>query len=60
MLKAKISKKKELEAEIRNRLTMPLTVLTSFLAGKNVEKKSIEFAIRELEDILKLMKKING
>lgn len=54
----KPSKKQELEAEIRNKLTMPLTVLNKFMAGKSVPKKNVEIAIRELEAILKLMKGI--
>jgi hypothetical protein len=30
----KIPREKELEAEIRNKLTMPLTVLNNFMTGK--------------------------
>ncbi|MDP2705504.1 MAG: hypothetical protein Q8O71_03905 [bacterium] len=56
MTKPKFSKKQELEAEIRNKLTMPLTVLNSFMAGKKVSDKSVEIAIRDIEAILKLMK----
>lgn len=56
MSKQKYSEKQELEAEIRNKLTMPLTVLNSFVAGKSVQKKNVEIAIRELEEILKMMK----
>ena len=44
----KIPREKELEAEIRNKLTMPLTVLNKFMAGKPVPKKNVEIAIREL------------
>lgn len=50
--------KQELEADIRNKLTMPLTVLNNFMAGKPVPKKNVEIAIRELEEILKMMKGI--
>lgn len=50
-----ISKKQELEAEIRNKLALPLTILNSFMDGKKVSKKSIELAIKELEGILKVM-----
>ena len=51
----KFSEKEELEAEIRNKLTMPLTVLNSFMAGKKVSDKSVKIAIREIEEILELM-----
>ena len=58
MSKPQYSRQQEFEAEIRNKLTMPLTVLNSFVAGKTVPKKTIETAIRELEEILKVMKGI--
>lgn len=58
MVKPKYSQKQELEAEIRNKLTMPLTVLNSFVAGKKVPHKSVEMAIREIEGVLELMKKM--
>lgn len=56
MSKPKYSKNQELEAEIRNKLTMPLTVLNNFMSGNPVPKKNVEIAIRELEEILKMMK----
>lgn len=56
MTKPQYSKKQELEADIRNKLTMPLTVLNNFMDGKYVPKKNVEIAIRELEEILKVMK----
>ena len=52
------SEKDELEAEIRNKLTMPLTVLNNFVDGKKVSHKNVEIAIREIEEILALMKKM--
>ena len=58
MDKPKYSEKQELEAEIRNKLTMPLTVLNSFMTGKKVSLKSVEIAIHDIEGILKLMKEI--
>ena len=58
MAKQKYSKKQELEAEIRNKLTMPLTVLNSFMTGKKVSQKSVEIAIREIEEVLELMRKM--
>lgn len=57
MSKPKYSKKQELEADIRNKLTMPLTVLNNFMEGKSVPKRNVEIAIRELEEILKMMQK---
>ena len=57
MGKPKYSEKQELEAEIRNKLTMPLTVLNSFMTGKKVSLKSVEIAIREIERVFELMKK---
>lgn len=54
----KRTEKEEREAEIRNKLTMPLTVLNNFMAGKQVPKKNVEIAICELEAILKMMKGI--
>lgn len=54
----KIPREKEIEAEIRNKLTMPLTALNNFMSGKPVPKKNVEIAIRELETILKMMKGI--
>jgi len=56
--KLKLSKKQEFEAEIRNKLTMPLTILNRFMHGKHVPKKSVELAIRELEAVLRAMKKV--
>ena len=50
------NREQEREAEIRNKLTMPLTVLNNFMAGKNIPKKNVKIAIRELEEILKMMK----
>lgn len=58
MTKQKFSKKQELEAEIRNKLTMPLTVLNSFVAGKKVPHKNVEIAIREIEEVLELMREM--
>jgi len=52
------TKKQELDAEIRNKLTMPLTVLNSFVAGKKVSRKSVQIAIQELEEILRLMREM--
>ena len=54
----KFSKRQEFEAEIRNKLTMPLTVLNNFMHGKHVSKKSVELAIRELEAVLRAMRKV--
>ena len=54
----KIPEKEETEATIRNKLTMPLTVLNRFVAGEKVSQRNIEIAIQELEEILKLMKGI--
>lgn len=54
----KLSEKEEREADIRNKLTMPLTVLNRFMTGKKVSQKNVEIAIRELEEILKMMKGI--
>ena len=54
----RILKKQELEATIRNKLTMPLTVLNRFVAGEKVSQRNIEIAIQELEEILKMMKGI--
>ena len=56
MSRLKFTKKQELEAEIRNKLTMPLTVLNNFMAGEKVSDKSVEIAIRDIEAILRLMK----
>jgi len=45
----------EFEAEIRNRLTLPLTVLNQFVDGKNLDKEDIRLAIEELEKVLHLI-----
>lgn len=57
MRRIKISKKHELQAKIRNKLSLPFTVLNNFMDGKSVSQKSAELAIKELEAVLKM---ING
>ena len=47
--------KKEFEAEIRNRLTFPLTVLNQFVDGKELPKSEVRLAIEELEKILHII-----
>ena len=47
------SKKKEFESELRNKLTLPLTVLNSLLEDKDVSKDIIKMAIEDLSGILK-------
>jgi len=49
--------KEDKEAEIRNRLTLPMTVLNQFLEGKELPKQDIRLAIEELERLLYLIEK---
>ena len=52
--KLKFTAKQELEAEIRNKLTMPLTVLNQFADGKHMPKKKVVLAIKSLNEILEV------
>ena len=57
MNKLKIFRGEELTAELRNKLSLPLTVLNNFMLDKKVSKQSIKAAIVDLEEILKWMEK---
>ncbi|MCD4780338.1 MAG: hypothetical protein K8S27_07315 [Candidatus Omnitrophica bacterium] len=50
---------KEFEADLRNKLTMPLTVLNEYAEGKVLSKNDIFLAIKSLHDALNLLEK-NG
>jgi len=53
MIKKPISKKEEKKADIRNGLTLPLTVLEMISEGKKVSKKDVLLALKELRLIAK-------
>lgn len=44
----------ELYSEIRNRLTLPLTILNQSLEGKEPSEKTIRLAIADLEKLRRL------
>ena len=49
--------KRELEAGIRNKLSMPLVVLEMMRKEERVPREKIELAIRELKMVLTLLQK---
>jgi hypothetical protein len=50
-----MSSKRELEAEIRNKLSMPLVVLDMMRNERKVSREKIELAINNLKTILQLL-----
>ena len=50
-----MSSKRELEADIRNKLSMPLVVLEMMRKGERVPKEKIGLAVKELKAILRLL-----
>lgn len=56
-MKKKFSKREEFDADIRNKLTMPLTVLNQFMEGKTMPKENIKLAIKSLNEILEVLQK---
>lgn len=50
-----MSLKRELEADIRNKLSMPLVVLEMMRKGERVPREKIGLAIKELKTILQLL-----
>lgn len=54
-MKKRFTKKEEFDAGIRNKLTMPLTVLNQFMEGKTIPKENIKLAIKSLYEILEVL-----
>ena len=52
-----IKKSKEKEAEIRNRLQATTTVLEMVLKGEKPPQKIVKMALKDLEKLLKVIKK---
>ncbi len=50
-----MSSKRELEAEIRNKLSMPLVVLDLMREERKVSREKIELAVNNLKAILQLL-----
>lgn len=50
-----MSSKRELEAEIRNKLSLPLVVLDMMRDEQKVSREKIEMAISNLKTILQLL-----
>lgn len=46
----------ELAAEIRNKLTAPMTALEKVACGEEVPQHFVEMAIKELDKIVELLK----
>lgn len=51
LMKKPISKKDEKKASLRNKLTLPLTVLEMISKGKDVPKKDVLLALKELRSV---------
>jgi len=47
---------KELIADMRNKLTLPKTVLECLKDGKEVPKETIKLALKELDEAVELLK----
>lgn len=50
-----MSSKRELEAEIRNKLSMPLVVLDMMRKGEEVSKEKLDLAISNLKTAIQLI-----
>src|SRR3989338_9125040 len=50
---------KELIADIKNKLTLPLTTLKNLSDKKTVDNKLIGLSVKELEKAIELLKKLN-
>ncbi|MBI3009642.1 MAG: hypothetical protein HYY57_01475 [Candidatus Omnitrophica bacterium] len=51
------TRKQNLEQEIRNKITLPLTVLAHLRDGKDVPNEKIVLAIKSLREILAMLEK---
>ena len=51
---------KELEADIRNKLSMPLVVLDMVREGKIVSEEKIDLAMKELRAIVEIFESVGN
>jgi len=56
-MKGIFTDKEELEAEVRNKLTMPFTVLNEFAKGKPMPQEKTVLAIQSFKEILDILDK---